>query len=834
MSRILRLPAPDAAVPGRSDWDSRAWLVWLHDRFDGSWRPGEWDGLRWLFTGDLTNPRTSSSTCRTRACDTIVNTKKTFCSPCAEQLRASHQDPDAFAAAYRPVRQRSFPGMVTVRCSITRDGVQCVRPRHCKGMCVTHYGAWKYHATKGTEEAWLRDRSQPFTDDLPCQVSACPSPSYNSRGLCNYHARQWSKDNRRNPLDAEQWAVQQSPYLATHQFSLLPLPELLRHEMLYGLQQTDLWIRALEPHRIRNLVRDLSGAATLLAEDTGPDRLASAHAGAVRTLQRLRTAVRSGFEEFSCQPLAEPDVLDLRTIGLRTTAGGAPRRMPGTADLRPIHQPWLRDLIRHWATTSTPRTEVFSNTLRAVTIASRTLAQRPGQGLDPAALHFTDASAIVDAFRVALRRDGTLYRSSQRRTLVGCFFQLIDYGRRSGQLNTLAGAFTRHPVEHRIRIEETDEDGIGKAVPETVIRQLDTHLDTLGLGEVQGRRDLPPADRQLLYQTVYILLRDTGRRPLEIAALPHHCLETTHGQTSLIWNNHKRHRHRRRLPITESTAQAIRTWQARRPHLPLPATNDAYLFPALSSHSSAGHLNANYISETLRAWVDSLPALHAEGVDASGNPLPFDRTLIYPYAFRHSYAQRHANAGTPVDVLRELMDHRSIAMTQRYYQVSLTRKRAAVATLSTHVVDRLGQPAPSTTASYELRSVAVPYGGCTEPSNVKAGGASCPIRFQCAGCGFYRPDPSYLPAIEQHINELRADRETAQAMDAATFVITALSDQITAFEQAVTRMKTRLAAMPAHERQEIEHASTLLRRARAASHHTLLPLTTTDPPQSPS
>ena len=187
-----------------------------------------------------------------------------------------------------------------------------------------------------------------------------------------------------------------------------------------------------------------------------------------------------------------------------------------------------------------------------------------------------------------------------------------------------------------------------------------------------------------------------------------------------------------------------------------------------------------------------------------------------------------------MDVLRELMDHRSIAMTQRYYQVSPKRKRAAVDTLSTHVVDRLGQPAPSTTASYELRSVAVPYGGCTEPSNVKAGGASCPIRFQCAGCGFYRPDPSYLPAIEQHINELRADRETAQAMNAATFVITALSDQITAFEQAGTRMKTRLAAMPAHERQEIEHASTLLRRARAASHHTLLPLTTTDPPQSPS
>ncbi|MER5860531.1 hypothetical protein ABT131_33795 [Streptomyces sp900105245] len=111
--------------------------------------------------------------------------------------------------------------------------------------------------------------------------------------------------------------------------------------------------------------------------------------------------------------------------------------------------------------------------------------------------------------------------------------------------------------------------------------------------------------------------------------------------------------------------------------------------------------------------------------------------------------------------------------------------------------------------------MAVPYGGCTEPSNVKAGGSSCPIRFQCAGCGFYRPDPSYLSAIEQHTNEPRADRKTAQAMDAAEFVITALTAQITAFEQVTDRMRRSLALLPAAERAEIEEASAVLRRARA-------------------
>jgi integrase len=34
---------------------------------------------------------------------------------------------------------------------------------------------------------------------------------------------------------------------------------------------------------------------------------------------------------------------------------------------------------------------------------------------------------------------------------------------------------------------------------------------------------------------------------------------------------------------------------------------------------------------------------------------------------RHTYAQRHADAGLPVDVLRELLDHDSMDTTRIYY-----------------------------------------------------------------------------------------------------------------------------------------------------------------------
>src|ERR1019366_4099133 len=151
-------------------------------------------------------------------------------------------------------------------------------------------------------------------------------------------------------------------------------------------------------------------------------------------------------------------------------------------------------------------------------------------------------------------------------------------------------------------------------------------------------------------------------------------------------------------------------------------------------------------------------------------------SLVFPYALRHSYAQRHADAGVPVDVLRELMDHLSVQTTMGYYRISLKRKQQAIRAVGSFAIDANGNPAPFTSPlAWERASVSVPFGNCTEPSNVKAGGGSCPIRFQCAGCGFYRPDPSYLPAIEEHLSSLRADLETARAVGAAAYVVANLS-----------------------------------------------------------
>ncbi|WP_431954841.1 tyrosine-type recombinase/integrase [Actinacidiphila sp. bgisy167] len=432
------------------------------------------------------------------------------------------------------------------------------------------------------------------------------------------------------------------------------------------------------------MVRDLSDTATLVSDASDEQMCPRSTVPVRRMLSRVRTAVRAGFSQYAGTGPAEEDLLDLRALGQRSRTPAGIRHSK-TVDLRTVGQPWLRNLLRTWTIQQRPNADDFARTLWGVQLASQAMASRPGTD-DPAKLRYDHVTAVVEAFRAALKQNGEPAGWSYRVSIASHFFALIDYGRRSGAVNDLSAAFVRDPAAHRIAQEEASEDEIGKAIPEPVIRQLDAHLHLLGQGRARGQRTLAPDDLQLMYQTLYVLLRDTGRRPNEIVSLPRKCLETRQDQTSLIWDNHKARRHRRRLPITASTAQATRTWRERRDQLQatLPPAGVDYLFPALTPLATRRHLHTSYLSETLRHWVDSLPVLHAEGSDSGGETLPFDRSLIYAYAFRHSYAQRHADAGTPLDVLSELMDHKSVRTTQRYYTVSMQRKHEAVAKLSAH------------------------------------------------------------------------------------------------------------------------------------------------------
>ena len=599
---------------------------------------------------------------------------------------------------------------------------------------------------------------------------------------------------------------------------------LLRLEIAYGLQQRDELGHRLDPRAVRKVTAAVAaaGVRSLLMRD---EQLVARFGGQGNEdsfFRQVSWSAQRGYVEFSGQDPWSENSIDLRAAGLKSRGRTGRRRMPGLADLSAIPQPWLRDLLRRHTEAVRPNSNLFGRTLRVATLAAAGMNRLPGGGMDLRQLDFSHMQAAFDEIVDDRRRDGKLTSAGFRGDLLSVFFQLLDFGRFTGLLEDVPGSFARHP-SHRIMSEDVNEGELGRAIPEPVIAQLDAHLDAIGAGTPYG--DLTGEQVQQMFACVYVVMRDSGRRPREVAALPINCLEFDGDEVSLIWNNYKGRRMRRRLPIVRVTVAAIEQWQKIRAEIVAPPASAEFLFPAISAASGFDHLDTAVFSVTLRSWVNALPAIDSDVIGADGEPVPFDRSLIFPYAFRHSFAQRHADAGTPLDVLQDLMDHDDPATTTGYYKVTLKRKREAVKTLSRQVSDRLGAVKLCSPTAYQQRSVAVPFGGCVEPSNVKAGGGHCPIRFQCAGCGHYRPDPSYLPTIDDHVNSLRADRETARALDAADFVITNLTAQIDAYAGVATGMRERLAAMPEAERIEVEEASAVLRRLRAGTDRKMLPLT---------
>src|SRR6266699_7321989 len=90
--------------------------------------------------------------------------------------------------------------------------------------------------------------------------------------------------------------------------------------------------------------------------------------------------------------------------------------------------------------------------------------------------------------------------------------------------------------------------------------------------------------------------------------------------------------------------------------------------PILRARQSRGHITPSCVARGFKAWTRQIGVIDSGPPGPGGAPAPFGPSLITPYALRHSYAQRHADAGVPVDVLKELMDHVSVTTTMGYYQ----------------------------------------------------------------------------------------------------------------------------------------------------------------------
>ena len=258
--------------------------------------------------------------------------------------------------------------------------------------------------------------------------------------------------------------------------------------------------------------------------------------------------------------------------------------------------------------------------------------------------------------------------------------------------------------------------------------------------------------------------------------------------------------------------------RARYPHTPV---GDLKLLPTDRRNPDGRKAVTGFsLSFHHRAWVNQMPVLRtADGIE-------FDKRKIVLYAYRHTYAQRHADAGVGIDVLCELLNHRKLDTSKQYYRVGEQRRREAVDRVATMQFDRHGnrtwrtaqQLLDSEHARRAVGEVAVPFGTCAEPSNVKAGGNACPFRFRCAGCDHFRTDVSYLPDLQAYLDDLLRNRErllaTSDIEEWARAEAMPSDAEISRIRRLINRITTGLDELTGQERAQVEQAVTVIRRHR--------------------
>ena len=578
----------------------------------------------------------------------------------------------------------------------------------------------------------------------------------------------------------ERWRSLGRPDLA--QFASTPLPEVrkasrgvevdlsalserLRLEILYAFQAS--WLDGeyawQGTYRLQGVIDAVAraGIESLLERPSIGGRCRGI------LYRRLRAAV----ERLVADPEREVEG-DVWRLGVLRPDGGRQ-----TIDYRVITQPWLRELVKHWN-----RQRLVShsiNNLRlGVSVAvelSGVLRSRDDRGEAPSALGRRDAVDFLVHLR-ARERSGEI-TNHHHCICVARARALLRWARdrglhrRSGPLAGLSEEFALYDGDVPRAVERDPDGEPERALPQAVIDQLLSPEAIALLHETAGEALACAVDQMR-----------TGRRPQEIAHAPFRCLE--HEQRAredgkleylpvFVYRPEKRPKTRKELPIFAEERRLIKRMQAlARERFPDADPDRLPLLPR-QRRNRAGRqpTSPKTLATKMRAWVDAVGEL--SGPDGG----PFDRAKVFPYAFRHSYAQRLADERASESELMDLMDHDSFRTTQGYFRIRAERRRRAAELGRKALFDNQGrrlmrgleQLAEAERARMALGSLAVPYGACVEPANVAAMGGACKFMLKCLGCKHFRTDLSHLPALESYERQLVSARERllAEADDEA-------------------------------------------------------------------
>ncbi|MGH3288994.1 MAG: tyrosine-type recombinase/integrase [Streptosporangiaceae bacterium] len=763
-----------------------------------------WDPASRVLSMPAEHPLLGRRVCRAGGCTATVHASASgLCYQCSARLqRAGWTREETCSAAEVPPLPARADGCRVPGCQRMSPGG---RPGQRTGLCQAHSRRFRRVPGTAIEEFLAGPQVRPLPPLGPCRVAACSRRSESEHGYCPAHYVRW-RSAAAAGLVADQplWDLTCPAVSEPGQVSLRGLTPLVVVQVLTGIQQrvrgqgakiTDVNLRAV-CDTLRRQQADSAGAADA---DLAASKAARSLLRAVVRHARLALADPAG------EQLA--DTWDLAVFG-----------HPGGLAFSGITQSWLRDAAKAWAAEELPRhrgggASKVREKISAVARLSQSLRCRDDRGEEPGALGRPDIDAFLNRLGY-LESAGTISR--YHRNVICRGARLVLTGIRSLGLTRPGQAAAGLPGDFAVGLRDIPAAPVrgepGRDLPAEVMNQLCASLDTLEPAEVR---------------TAVQIAIDTGRRPEDILGLPLDCLHRDRdGAPVLIYDNAKADRPGRRLPVGEATAAVITAQQARvRARYPGAPAGTLKLLPAprANPHGRKAITNS-MLADRHREWVTSMGPLRTR----DGTEIAPGRLI--PYAYRHTYAQRHADAGVPVDVLAELLDHRNLNVTRGYYRIGEDRRRDAVDKVTAMSFDRHGTRLwrdarallESEHARYAIGEVAVPYGRCSEPSNVQAGGSACPVRFRCAGCDHFRTDVSYLPDLTAYLDDLLRTRERLTAAidgvdEWARADATPAQEEITRIRRLISQIKGDIAQLPGAERARIDEAVAVIRKHRAVN-----------------
>jgi integrase/recombinase XerD len=152
-------------------------------------------------------------------------------------------------------------------------------------------------------------------------------------------------------------------------------------------------------------------------------------------------------------------------------------------------------------------------------------------------------------------------------------------------------------------------------------------------------------------RTMFLLMLRCGLRVSEVSGLAWSALDFTQGTVRI---DHSKGQVDRVVYLAPDVAKALRQWQR------LQGTPPRYVFPSRVTRKGGRPLSARQIQNCMTRYLKLAGIIKAYS----------------PHSLRHTFATQLLNAGASLEVVKELMGHRSLDVTLRYAQLYDRTKRA--------------------------------------------------------------------------------------------------------------------------------------------------------------